>query len=229
MTWIDQRGELLSRAILEKIGNRVYSGPFAGTEFDFEAHSGNFAPWLLGIYEHELHDVIEGIIKTRYSNVLNVGCSFGYYAVGIAVNNDSCVSVCDIDPAIEKACIENGYRNGCKNILPVTFEARMKFASPNLIVMDCEGAEEEYLVPSQYDFAKTDILVECHECNKAGLTQTIIDRFKYTHHIKIIKNEPSYFDLKRIFGDVELEHFDNAIVGFEGRAGATPWLWMQAL
>jgi hypothetical protein len=226
MSWVDHRGEFLSLALLEKIGNKVYSGPFADTQFNFAAHKGNFAPWLLGTYEHELHEVMQEIIARAYPSILNVGCGFGYYAVGLAKNKKSNISVIDIIKENEIACISNGNLNGCSNIYPSSFDTKMHVNPPNLIVMDCEGAEDEYLNTTLYNFSAIDILVECHECDKPGLTQNIIDRFDVTHHIQIIKNEPSYFDLKQIFGDVELEHFDNAIVTHEGRAGPTPWLFM---
>lgn len=230
MTWIDDRGALLSKAILQKI-DKVYSGPFKGTKFNFDQHEGNFAPYLLGTYEHELEEVINRIIwpyssdHKKYKNVFNVGCSFGYYAVGLARWLDRAqVCILDILPSVEQACIANAELNGAK-VTKVSFQEGMIFA--DLLIMDVEGHEAQYLDPAKYQFNKTDILVESHECMTLGITQEIINRFKYTHDIKIINNEPSYFDLRRIFGlEFELEHFDNAIVTFEGRAGATPWIWM---
>lgn len=222
MQYIDDRGSFISKAISGIIGNEVYSGPFKGMKLNTLVHAGNYAPYLLGTYEHELHPIIEKIVERNYKAILNVGCSFGYYAVGLAwLMPQSRISVLDIEDGIVRACLEAAALNKVRNVKQV--EHFVPFQH-DLIIMDCEGAEEEYLDPERFNFKTTDILVELHECNKAGLTQTVIDRFKDTHTVELIYNNPTAFDLRQIFGSkIRLEHFDNAICTYEGRAGETPW------
>lgn len=226
MQYIDDRGSFLSRAIANQIGDKIFSGPFKGMQLDLTRHSGNFAPYLLGIYEHELHPVIDRIIERNYKRILNVGCSFGYYAVGLGwLMPQSRISVLDIEERVVRACLETANLNKIRNVKQA--EHFIPFEH-DLIIMDCEGAEEEYLDPDRFDFKSTDILVELHECNKAGLAQTVVNRFKNTHAVEFIYNEPSAFDLGQIFGSkIRLEHFDNAIASYEGRAGETPWAYLQ--
>lgn len=229
MSYIDIRGASIARSIGALIGNRVYSGPFKGMELALDRHDGNFSPYLLGTYEHELHHIIPEIVTSGYRTILNVGCSFGYYAVGLArLMPETTIHARDISEDMLDMCRHTCMINKVKNVYHST-SINMVPLDEGLIIMDCEGAEEEYLDPSANDFSTSDILVEIHECNKPGLTNKILARFEKTHRIELIYNKPDYFDLTRIFGDeVEFEHFDNAIATFEGRAGATPWAWMVA-
>src|SRR2546425_613282 len=59
----------------------VLFGPFAGMRLVAETA---FLPELLGIWEQELHPVIEGLIAADPDLVVNVGGANGYYAVGLA-------------------------------------------------------------------------------------------------------------------------------------------------
>lgn len=219
---LNARAAFIAQALREKIGNKVYGGPFKGMQLP--QFGGNFAPYLLGVYEHELHPIIERIIERRYSSIFNVGCSWGYYAVGLAwCMPQAYVGILDINEEMMHTCYDVGDMNGCNN-LHVAKEFTPYYG---LIIMDCEGAEEEYLDPAKYNFKSTDILVELHECIKPGLTQAVIDRFKDTHNVELIYNNPTYFDLQQIFGqETRLQHFDNALATWEGRAGETPWAYM---
>lgn len=230
MTYIDERGAVLAAAIREKTGNKVHAGPFYDMKLP-ENLAGNFAPYILGTYEHELHQIIREITLpgNKYQAVLNVGCSFGYYAVGLARSMpNATVWATDIESHLLDICAENALNNNVINVCCSSANRPIELSKNDLIVMDCEGAEEHYLDPNLYDFTKTDILVELHECDKPGIVNKVIDRFKNTHATKLIYNKSRYFNLEEIFYDaVQLEHFDNAIVTFEGRAGPTPWAWIK--
>lgn len=227
MNFIEARGAALYQELTNRLGNKVYAGPFKGMKLP--QINGNGSPYLLGTYETELHGIIYNISQGSYDKVLNVGCSFGYYAVGLArLLPKSTVWAIDLDDSLLDICSANAEHNNIVNVCCSNASRPLELSHNDLIVMDCEGAEDQYLDPAAYDFTKTDILVELHECNCPGLAQRIIDRFKDTHAIRIIHNNPCYFDLTTIFGkDTQLEHFDNAIVTFEGRAGPTPWAWMK--
>jgi len=66
-------------------GGTVLSGPFAGMRFGDGRSQSEIMPKLIGSYECELHDIVESLIKLRFTTIINVGAAEGYYAVGMAV------------------------------------------------------------------------------------------------------------------------------------------------
>src|SRR6516164_6432959 len=61
----------------------VLSGPFAGLRYLDEPIWGPIEPKWLGTYEQELLPVIQQIIQTPYSTIIDIGSAEGYYAVGL--------------------------------------------------------------------------------------------------------------------------------------------------
>lgn len=224
---INTRAAALGAKIAEATDHEVYSGPFKGLKL--RNIDGNVAPYYLGTYEHELHPYIHCIIRNnKYKTILNVGCSFGYYACGLAMTMPHSIVVArDIDKTALEACKETANNNGLKNVL---FDANISDKGPDLIIMDIEGNEDNYLLPplhtAAWSFTNSDILVESHECIKPGITKLLIDRYSATHDIDIIHNKSALFNLDQLFPGIYIEHFDHAIATWEGRAGQTPWLFM---
>ena len=74
-----------------------------------------------------------------------------------------------------------------------------------------------------------DLIVESHECLVAGITQTLIERFKPTHQITLVQDDgqrslqaaPQWF--------ANLAHLDQLLATWEWRSGPTPWLVMRAV
>lgn len=214
---INDRAAALADKIKKITEGRVHSGPFEGMLLP--NISGNSAPFYLGTYEHELHSVILSIILRGYKKILNVGCGFGYYACGLAkMMPKSQIYAMDIADNALMACQQTVDINCLQNVQI----GRAWVVGCDLIIMDCEGAEEDLLVRGM----NYDILVESHECIKPGITQKLIDRYADTHNIDIIHNKPAFFNLQDIFHGTYVEHFDHAIATWEGRAGPTPWLMM---
>ena len=73
----------LNRKLISHFGPIVQWGPFRGhpSPMTYPEHLG---PYLLGIYEAELHPWLEEVAAGRYTQILDVGAKFGYYAVGLA-------------------------------------------------------------------------------------------------------------------------------------------------
>jgi hypothetical protein len=73
-----------------------------------------------------------------------------------------------------------------------------------------------------------DVIVESHDSLIPGMTQTLIGRFKDTHHIKMVvdngqrqlEDAPLWF--------INLAHLDQLLATWEWRSGFTPWLVMTA-
>lgn len=216
---IDERAAALAVRISEATDHRVYDGPFKGMILPNIA--GNVSPYFLGTYEQELHHVLNQIISKPYGRILNIGCGFGYYACGLALKMpSSSIFAVDKDDKCRQACKEMIELNELKNVT-VSNSSFVFDDNCDLVVIDIEGDEEDLLEPID-----ADILVECHECMKPGITQRIIDRFKDTHNIDVIHNRAKFFNLENLFPATYIEHFDHAIATWEGRAGETPWLWM---
>ena len=75
------RQEMLSKKPL-----KVLYGPFKGMTYPDSTSIGSvWLPKMLGIYESELHDILEEICSKNYSTIINIGAGEGYYAVGLAL------------------------------------------------------------------------------------------------------------------------------------------------
>lgn len=222
---VDVRASEIASGLRAKIGDRIYSGPFEGVLLPLDNMAGNYAPYLLGTYESELHSIIRYIISTGYKRILNIGCGFGYYAVGLAINiPDAEIFAVDTDLNVLDVARLNAEINSVADRVHC-IAAYDTLADYDLIIMDAEGAEEQLLYPTQ-----ADVLVELHECIDPLLPDRIVNRFEHTHTITIIPNNFSYFDLRKIFGpELLLHHLDNALATYEGRAGRTPWAWMTKI
>src|SRR5687767_13183612 len=79
---------------------RVRHGVFAGMHYPaMEAAGSAIFPKLAGCYEAELRSLMEQIVRTPYTTVVDVGCAEGYYAVGLALRMPQVnVLAFDMDP-----------------------------------------------------------------------------------------------------------------------------------
>ncbi len=146
----------------------VQFGPFKGVMLKNEKTWPDEAlsPMLLGCHEEELHGVLEEEIA-RLSllpnpKIVNVGCAEGYYAVGLASRlPKATVWVIDINDEALKLAAANAAANGCDIVVGDAIEN--VFKAPDLVVMDCEGAESTYLDHERFPgLLKATIIVEVH-------------------------------------------------------------------
>ena len=72
---------------------------------------------------------------------------------------------------------------------------------------------------------RADILVECHDVMRPGLTDLLAARFAASHHVTRINRQ---IDARLPDWMEELSDLDRLIALWEWRGGPTPWLWMQA-
>ena len=99
-------------------------------------------------------------------------------------------------------------------------------AQPTLILCDIEAAELDLLDPAAAPgLLSADILVECHDSLRPGISQTLTQRFTPSHYVQRIDRAlnaealPDWME--------ELSDLDRLIALWEWRAGPTPWLWMR--
>lgn len=229
------RANLLAVLLRNTIGSHVYSGPFKGMQLTPAAMGKAFGPVLIGCYEHELHPTFERVIAHPYKRILNIGCAFGYYAIGLALRMPQVtVHAFDISANAQQQCRDMATLNGVQDRVHVSGEFRGEDFAPyadgeTLVLMDIEGAEMALLDPALYPaLRKMDVIVELHDVYNPAISQTILSRFAATHTTELVLNKPILFDFEPLTGPVYTDPFDSIIITWDNRDGPTPWAVMRA-
>lgn len=221
---------LINNTILQKDGDRVYGGPFAGMVLPDPANRLQ-APLLLGCYEGELHDIVRAIPDLGYQRLINIGCGEGYYAVGIKRLVPGIeVWAHDIDPEAQRRCRLAATLNGVDIHVGGVFDPQqfaLHAGHRTLVWCDVEGAEETLLDPVLYPaLATMDILVELHPTATGHTRDTVPMRFADTHHIDIRFPGSHAFHMPDWLRDGS--QLNQLLAQFEWRGSATPWAMMRA-
>ncbi|MDP9047326.1 MAG: 50S ribosomal protein L11 methyltransferase [Bacteroidota bacterium] len=153
-------------------------------------------PKLLGSYERELHGVIKAFLKKKYTEILDIGCAEGYYAIGLSLKfNDTKVFAYDTDETARKLCLQMAKLNGTEDKLFVkeTCTAEelksFKFSGPALVICDCEGYESSlFTTASVKNLTNCDLLIETHDFIDLNISQNLVSLFNETHNIQIVKS-----------------------------------------
>src|SRR4051812_1114737 len=112
----------INQKLLTSLGDRVIAGPFAGLRLSPMTHDDHIGPYLLGTYEQELHPWWEQLLAIRYDQIIDVGCKFGYYAVGLALKYPQAQVVAfDTDHWARKATEEMTLLNRATNVQALGF------------------------------------------------------------------------------------------------------------
>lgn len=229
-------------------GGRVLSGPFAGMLFPrpreiadlrllapIAGGSFTIGPFLLGTYEGELHAAIEDLLSaTDYEEIVDIGCSIGYYAVGIAMRQpgvhvhardtnaealDHVRALAALNGVSPRVTVGGEWR-------PIDFE-RIG-GRRTLIVCDIEGAELQLLDPKQVpQLAGCDMLVEMHDVFDPQISSTLAARFRDTHRVVIHRNNGHRAPVPE--GAAVLDRHERSAVLADLRLGPTPWAVMKAM
>ncbi|NBS74804.1 MAG: class I SAM-dependent methyltransferase [Betaproteobacteria bacterium] len=229
------RSVLIQNTLLQQQGTVVMQGPLAGMDFLPQSAEGCHIAKLLGCYEQPLQPFIEEAIVNAYPTILNIGCAEGYYAVGMARRMPSTqVLAFDLNPKAQEVCTALANKNAVSDRVKVGALFKPEdFADYEnqkvLVLCDIEGAEKDLLNPEAAPALKgMDIIVESHECQLAGITQVLIDRFKDTHQITLVQDDGQRQLDKPPHWFIGLAHLDQLLATWEWRGGATPWLVMKA-
>ena len=182
-------------SLIEKIGNRIYFGPFSGTKIPKEACDFLTISEILGLYESCLHSKFDNLLNQEINNVILVGGNNGYYAAGMSyLLNPQIIYIYESEdkfhPIINSWFIENKLSN--TNILgKATIKEFERIKSKiDFIFMDCEGYEIELLNPQLFLWQqKTEILLELHPFYVDNLIAILTSRFRKTHKIEIIYDD----------------------------------------
>lgn len=231
----DARRRELLPYVFQHTGGRVQTGPFKGMVIVPEVSwgDGDTASKLLGEYESELHFFIEEVITSNPDMVLNIGCAEGYYFVGMGTRLPGVkLHAVDVSPAAIKVTNTNALANAitntnthCGEINHTWLEDKCALPDNPFLIVDCEGFELELLDPTKVPaLTKSTMLVECHDCAIAGITDTLVKRFESTHNIKAVpqaSKDPYKFNFLN-----ELSDCDKWALVHEGRPSTMTWLCM---
>jgi hypothetical protein len=226
------RSQKVANTIVARDGTTVRAGPFAGLVLGAQGTEGGHAPRLLGCYEQELHPILEDLIGRGFARVVNIGCSDGYYAVGLARRMPGAVvHAHDTNPAAQAACAGTAAANGVAARVRIGGEvdhaALATLAGPDtLLIVDIEGAEEALLDPAAVpSLATATILVECHEGVHRGIATRLAARFAASHAVRRVDARLCGAELPPWLGG--LSHLDQLLAVWEWRQAPTPWLLLE--
>jgi hypothetical protein len=167
-------------------GLTVSGGPFAGLSYP-DATPISLIPKLLGIYERQLHGVLEAAIRAEPDVIVNVGAADGYYAVGLARRCPSAiVHAFESDPGQRALLGRVAATNGVDFRIGGT--ATVEDVAGALVVIDCDGCEGALIQPDLLGSAT--IIVELHDFIERGIGDTITARFAATHEVEIVPTAP---------------------------------------
>ena len=229
----------LPRMTFERVGGRVWSGPFKGMRYVRFAHESCYIPKILGIYERELNPVILSECAAGPRVIVDIGAAEGYYAVGTALLTPGAKIVAyEMEVRGRELLKEMCEINGVANRVEIRGKCEPADLTNDLgdgrgvwIICDCEGYEETLLDPSAVPALRNaSILVEMHDVFVPGLSEKISTRFAGTHRIEtILETERSISDypFSSLYTRLCPKRYLKWAVS-EGRPGKMSWLWMRA-
>jgi len=217
----------------------VLSGPFEGMRYGAVISQCSLHyPKLLGSYESELHPWIQQVRDCTYEVVVDVGAAEGYYAVGFArLMPATKVIAYELDPGAREQLSKLASLNGLSRQIEILEgchpqELRKFKEKRGLMIMDCEGYEEDLLSAEVITkLVGWDFLIETHDGYSRGVTQRLIRRFSATHDVMIQEtvhdlDKADRFPQERLAG---LRREDQDLLMAEEREGANlRWLFCKA-
>ena len=233
-----QRSERDDEALARELSPSltVLHGPFAGLRYVRALSAGStLLPKILGCYERELHPVIQRILGNDYSDIVDIGCAEGYYAVGFAMRMPrAIVHAFDTSPRARRLCLQLAERNDVVARMRLGERCdeaallKLELGPRALLLSDCEGYEAELFTPRvAAHLARHDVLIEVHEQRDPELCQKLRSRFAATHEITIVESLDDRRKL-RLYEFPELAGYDTRTrlrIVREGRAGVMEWLY----
>ncbi len=173
----------------------VLNGPFKGMKYPrLDSVGSMIYPKLLGSYELELQGCVEALLQREYSEIIDVGCAEGYYAIGFALRMPAArVYAYDTEPKAQALCKEMAGLNGVSEKVEVRATltpqgmAEFPFTGRGLVILDCEGYEKILLNrDSVINLRNCDLLIETHDCLDITISTTLRELLGATHSIETV-------------------------------------------
>lgn len=169
----------------------VLSGPFKDMNYgDTKAFCSALYPKLLGTYEFELAGTITAAIARKYKTLVDVGAADGYYAVGFAFKDPQMkVIAFEMDSRARTELVNLAEINGVAGRIQIRGKCEPADllaldAERGLMIMDCEGYEEQLLTQDIIrHFKEWDFIIETHDGFSPEITTRLTSRFEETHEV----------------------------------------------
>jgi precorrin-6B methylase 2 len=216
----------------------VRNGVFRGLKYPTNKSVGSaLIPKLLGSYERELQPLLERLRTQNYTEIVDIGCAEGYYAVGLAkLFPNARVYAYDTNPEGVRLCrlmaqanqVETRLITGSFCDAPTLL--KLPLTKRALVVCDCEGYEKHLFTPATVQkLAAHDVLVEVHDFLDIAISDHLRTVFQATHQIETIQ---SIDDIKkaRAYDYPELAAFDLAqrkLLLAEHRPAIMEWFYFH--
>jgi hypothetical protein len=242
--------------LAKRLAYTVQGGPFSGMVYPEEMVRADidspFFPKLLGCYEMECNSAVEEICSSQYDQLINIGSSEGYYAVGLAMRmprvkvvafeSDAesrrlCAALARLNGVdaridIRGVCDPDSLLKALREPQPVSYGSTVgESGAPgrslrSVVICDCEGGEMDLLRPDVIpSLTRTDLLVELHDFVNPEISRTIVDRFAPTHQIQILNNTDRDPESHTVLKGLSGE--DKAFLISEHRIGRMQWMFAK--
>ena len=215
----------------------VRHGPFRGMRYPTTKSVGSaLVPKILGSYESELHSIVDRICGQDYSDIVDIGCAEGYYAVGLAMrlrnaniyaydtNRDAirlCKQMARLNNVLDRFTTGEFCDSNTLRSIPLGKKA--------LIVSDCEGYEKAlFSGETASHLANHELLIEIHDFIDIEISSTIRQAFQDTHRITVVQSIDDIAKA-RLYDYKELHNYDlsarKALLA-EGRLSIMEWFYI---
>lgn len=192
----------VNRKLVATLGSCVQEGPFAGMTLTDMTHAEQLGPYLLGVYESELDEAWSLVLTGSYTQIVDIGAKFGYYAVGLARKFPSArVVAFDTDWWARKAMREMSAANKTSNVEVLSYcdsdwlSTHIREAA--LVISDCEGYEAELFDQNSIlKLRSATLIIETHDCLVPGVCDRLRAEFEESHSVRVFtsnshRREPS--------------------------------------
>lgn len=218
---------------VERHGTTVLHGPFEGLKYPLECAMTRYSTVnLMGTYEMELHPWFYDLSPGKYEQIIDIGASEGYYAVGMALRSRTQVTAYDTAGISREYCRQMATLNGVADLVNIRSwctqqDLKRLRGKRCLVLSDCEGYEVElFSEPVIQALKNSDVIIELHENTIQGAGAKVCDalstRFSATHSVELVgvkPRDPSQFP--------ELAFLEGGAlkaIGEFGREGDQQWL-----
>jgi hypothetical protein len=175
----------------------VKNGVFTGMKYpETKAVGSVLFPKLIGSYEREIQPIIEKVCQSPYTEIVDIGCAEGYYAIGLAMRIPTArIYAYDTNSEAIRLCKQMALANGVsERLFTGSFcDAKTLMSLPltgkALIISDCEGYEKELFTRESASFlASHDVLIEVHDFMDIEISRHLRNVFESTHDIVVIQS-----------------------------------------
>jgi precorrin-6B methylase 2 len=194
-------------------------------------------PKLLGSYESELQPLLQRLQMRNYSEIVDIGCAEGYYAVGLGrLFPVSKIFAFDTNPEATRLCQlmaqanQVASRMSLGSFCDAATLQNLPLTRRALVVSDCEGYEKHlFTADTIRKLVKHDVLIEVHDFIDIAISSRLRTVFEATHELEVIQ---SVDDIKKAqtYDYPELASFDLAqrkILLAEYRPGIMEWFYFS--